>query len=135
MMVTDEGDNVKQAKRNDSRTTSVGRLLRETSINELPQLINILRGEMSLVGPRPHALVHNEYYRSRVRCYGNRHKVKPGMTGLAQISGFRGETDTPDKMSRRVEMDIHYINNWSIWLDLKILALTPIYGFVHRNAF
>ena len=135
MTVTEEGDKVKQATRNDSRTTRVGRLLRETSIDELPQLINVLRGEMSLVGPRPHALVHNEYYRSRVRRYSNRHKVKPGMTGLAQISGLRGETDTPDKMCRRVEMDIHYINNWSIWLDLKILALTPIFGLVHRNAF
>ena len=135
MTVTEEGDKVKQATRNNSRTTRVGRLLRETSIDELPQLINVLRGEMSLVGPRPHALVHNEYYRSRVRRYSNRHKVKPGMTGLAQISGLRGETDTPDKMCRRVEMDIHYINNWSIWLDLKILALTPIFGLVHRNAF
>src|SRR5262245_7712195 len=135
MTVTEEGDNVKQAKRHDSRITRVGRFLRESSIDELPQLINVLRGEMSLVGPRPHALVHNEYYRSCVRRYSNRHKVKPGMTGLAQINGLRGETDTHDKMSRRVEMDIHYINNWSIWLDLKILALTPIYGFVHRNAF
>jgi Undecaprenyl-phosphate glucose phosphotransferase len=135
MTVTEDGDNVTQATRKDARTTRVGRFLRETSIDELPQLINVLRGEMSLVGPRPHALVHNEYYRSRVSRYSNRHKVKPGMTGLAQINGLRGETDTPEKMRRRVEMDMHYINNWSIWLDLKILALTPIFGLMHRNAF
>jgi len=135
MMVAEDGDNVKQATRNDSRVTRVGRFLRETSIDELPQLINVLRGEMSLVGPRPHALVHNEYYRSRVSQYSNRHKVKPGITGLAQINGLRGETDTPEKMCQRVEMDIHYVNNWSIWLDLKILALTPIFGLLHRNAF
>ena len=135
MTVAEDGDNVKQATRNDPRTTRVGRFLRETSIDELPQLINVLRGEMSLVGPRPHALVHNEYYRSRVSRYSNRHKVKPGITGLAQINGLRGETDTPEKMHQRVEMDIHYVNNWSIWLDLKILALTPIFGLLHRNAF
>ena len=97
MTVAEDGDTVKQATRNDPRVTRVGRFLRETSIDELPQLINVLRGEMSLVGPRPHALVHNEYYRSRVSRYSNRHKVKPGITGLAQINGLRGETDTPRK--------------------------------------
>jgi putative colanic acid biosynthesis UDP-glucose lipid carrier transferase len=130
-----EDNNVVQAKKDDPRVTRVGRLLRMSSFDELPQLINVLRGEMSLVGPRPHALVHNEYYRSRVSRYSNRHKVKPGITGLAQINGLRGLTDTPEKMRQRVEMDIHYINNWSIWLDLKILALTPIFGLAHRNAF
>ena len=135
MRVAEDSDDVVQAKKEDSRITRVGRFLRKTSIDELPQLINVLRGEMSLVGPRPHALVHNEYYRSRVSRYSNRHKVKPGITGLAQINGLRGLTDTPEKMGQRVEMDIHYINNWSIWLDLKILALTPIFGLAHRNAF
>ena len=135
MRVAEDSDDVVQAKKEDSRITRVGRFLRKTSIDELPQLINVLRGEMSLVGPRPHALVHNEYYRSRVSRYSNRHKVKPGITGLAQINGLRGLTDTPEKMRQRVEMDIHYINNWSIWLDLKILALTPLFGLAHRNAF
>ncbi len=135
MTDAEEGGNVRQATKNDPRVTRVGRFLRKTSLDELPQLINVLRGEMSLVGPRPHALVHNDYYRSRVGSYANRHKVKPGITGMAQINGLRGETDTSEKMRRRVEMDIYYIDNWSLWLDCKILVLTPIYGFVHRNAF
>ena len=135
MTVAEDNNDVVQAKKDDPRVTRVGRLLRMSSFDELPQLINVLRGEMSLVGPRPHALVHNEYYRSRVNRYSNRHKVKPGITGLAQINGLRGLTDTPEKMRQRVEMDIHYINNWSIWLDLKILALTPIFGLAHWNAF
>jgi putative colanic acid biosynthesis UDP-glucose lipid carrier transferase len=135
MTVAEDNNDVVQAKKGDPRVTRVGRLLRMSSFDELPQLINVLRGEMSLVGPRPHALVHNEYYRSRVNRYSNRHKVKPGITGLAQINGLRGLTDTPEKMRQRVEMDIQYINNWSIWLDLKILALTPIFGLTHRNAY
>jgi putative colanic acid biosynthesis UDP-glucose lipid carrier transferase len=135
MTVAEDNNDVVQAKKDDPRVTRVGRLLRMSSFDELPQLLNVLRGEMSLVGPRPHALAHNEYYRSRVNRYSNRHKVKPGITGLAQIKGLRGLTDTPEKMRQRVEIDIHYINNWSIWLDLKILALTPIFGLAHRNAF
>jgi putative colanic acid biosynthesis UDP-glucose lipid carrier transferase len=135
MTVTEDGTDVKQAGRNDKRVTKVGRILRATSLDELPQLINVLKGEMSLVGPRPHALVHNDFYRTRVRSYANRHKVKPGITGLAQIHGLRGETDTPEKMEQRVEKDLYYIENWSIWLDLKILLLTPIFGFVSRNAY
>ena len=134
MKVMDDGDVVQQACKNDSRVTRTGRFLRRTSLDELPQLINVLRGEMSLVGPRPHALAHNSLYCKRIRSYANRHQVKPGITGLAQVNGLRGETDTQDKMKRRVDMDLYYIENWSIWLDLKILALTPIFGFLNRNA-
>lgn len=90
---------------------------------------------MSLVGPRPHALAHNEYYSTVLGRYANRHKVKPGMTGWAQVNGFRGETDTPEKMRGRVEHDLWYIENWSVWLDIKILIKTPFYGFVGSNAF
>jgi putative colanic acid biosynthesis UDP-glucose lipid carrier transferase len=129
------GPNVVQAKRNDPRVTRVGRFLRKTSLDELPQLFNVLKGDMSLVGPRPHALSHNEYYSSLLGRYANRHKVKPGITGWAQIHGFRGETDTPEKMRLRVEHDLYYIENWSLWLDLKILVATPFVGFVNRNAY
>lgn len=116
---------VKQATRNDERITRIGRFIRRTSIDELPQLFNVLRGDMSLVGPRPHAVAHNNYYTGKIVAYMARHRIKPGITGLAQISGLRGETDTLDKMERRVEYDIAYINNWSLWLDIKILIKTP----------
>ncbi|MCY1510119.1 UDP-glucose:undecaprenyl-phosphate glucose-1-phosphate transferase [compost metagenome] len=116
---------VKQATREDPRITRVGRFIRRTSIDELPQLFNVLQGRMSLVGPRPHAVAHNDYYTGKIDAYMARHRIKPGITGLAQISGSRGETETIDKMERRVELDLAYINNWSIWLDLKILIKTP----------
>jgi len=135
MTVTEDGPTIKQATKDDDRITKVGRFLRRTSLDELPQLINVVRGEMSLVGPRPHAIAHNEYYSDLLDRYANRHKMKPGITGWAQVNGYRGETDTPEKMRARVEHDLHYIENWSLLLDLKILILTPIYGFVHRNAF
>lgn len=135
MRVMEEGTEVKQAQKNDARVTRVGRLLRKTSLDELPQLVNILKGEMSLVGPRPHALVHNEYYGEMLERYANRHQVKPGLTGWAQVNGFRGETERTELMQKRVEYDLHYINNWSIWLDLRILFVTPVYGFTHKNAY
>jgi putative colanic acid biosynthesis UDP-glucose lipid carrier transferase len=124
MRVHDDRE-VVQASRNDSRITAVGRFIRRTSLDELPQLFNVLQGQMALVGPRPHAVAHNHYYSGKILAYMARHRIKPGITGLAQISGCRGETDTLDKMQRRVEMDLHYINNWSLWLDLKILVKTP----------
>jgi Undecaprenyl-phosphate glucose phosphotransferase len=135
MTVTENGDHIVQAKKNDVRVTRVGKFLRRTSLDELPQLFNVLKGEMSLVGPRPHAVAHNQHYRERLARYANRHCVKPGMTGWAQVNGFRGPTEDPEKMRKRVEADLYYIENWSLWLDIKILALTPLVGFVHRNAF
>ncbi len=116
---------VKQATRNDDRITPIGRFIRRTSIDELPQFINVLQGRMSLVGPRPHAVAHNDYYTGKIDAYMARHRIKPGITGLAQVSGCRGETETLDKMEKRVELDLVYINNWSVWLDLKILIKTP----------
>lgn len=116
---------VTQARRNDSRVTPVGRFIRRTSIDELPQLFNVLGGSMSLVGPRPHALAHNEYYASLIQSYMVRHRIKPGITGLAQVNGCRGETEQVEKMLRRVEYDIEYINRWSVWLDIKVLVKTP----------
>lgn len=116
---------VKQASREDPRITRVGRFIRRTSIDELPQLFNVLQGHMSLVGPRPHAVAHNDYYTGKIDAYMARHRIKPGITGLAQISGCRGETETLDKMEKRVKLDLAYINNWTLWLDLKILIKTP----------
>ena len=135
MRVAEDGAVVVQARKDDDRVTRIGRFLRRTSIDELPQLFNVLKGEMSLVGPRPHAVAHNQLYCARLERYANRHCVKPGMTGWAQIHGFRGPTEDPEKMRKRVQMDLYYIENWSISLDLKIIALTPFVGFVHRNAF
>jgi putative colanic acid biosynthesis UDP-glucose lipid carrier transferase len=134
MTVAENGDRVDQARENDPRVTRVGKLLRRTSLDELPQLFNVLRGEMSLVGPRPHALAHNQHYRERLDRYASRHCVKPGMTGWAQINGLRGPTEDAEKMRLRVHMDLYYIENWSLWLDLKIIAATPFVGFIHRNA-
>lgn len=135
MTVSEDGPTVIQAQKEDARVTRVGRFLRRSSLDELPQLINVLMGTMSLVGPRPHALAHNEYYSSTLESYAARHKVKPGITGWAQINGFRGETDTPEKMRKRVECDLYYIENWSIWFDLKIILLTPFYGLIGKNVF
>jgi putative colanic acid biosynthesis UDP-glucose lipid carrier transferase len=117
---------VKQAQKTDPRVTRVGGFLRRSSMDELPQLINVLKGDMSLVGPRPHAVAHNDYYSDKIIAYMARHRIKPGITGLAQISGYRGETETIDKMQKRVELDLDYINHWSLWLDIKILIKTPL---------
>jgi putative colanic acid biosynthesis UDP-glucose lipid carrier transferase len=126
---------VTQASKTDGRVTPFGAFLRRTSLDELPQFLNVLCGEMSIVGPRPHALEHNEQYKGLVDKYMLRHKVKPGITGWAQINGYRGETDTLEKMQRRVEHDLHYLQNWSLWLDLKIIALTVVRGFINPNAY
>ncbi len=126
---------VPQARRNDPRVTRLGAILRRSSLDELPQLINVLNGEMSLVGPRPHAVAHNEQYAKIIDDYLSRHRVKPGITGWAQVNGLRGETDTLEKMRLRVQHDLYYIDNWSLWFDLKILFLTPFVGFVHRHAY
>jgi putative colanic acid biosynthesis UDP-glucose lipid carrier transferase len=117
---------IEQASKNDPRFTPIGRFIRKTSIDELPQLFNVLQGTMSLVGPRPHAVEHNNYYSEKVTAYLSRHRIKPGITGLAQVNGFRGETDTLNKMEQRIAYDLEYINNWSPWLDIKILLKTPI---------
>ncbi|KQQ57275.1 undecaprenyl-phosphate glucose phosphotransferase [Pseudomonas sp. Leaf127] len=135
MTVQENGDVVRQATRNDARITPLGSFLRRTSLDELPQFFNVLRGDMSIVGPRPHAVAHNEQYRKQVNGYMLRHKVKPGITGWAQVNGWRGETDTLDKMRKRVEFDLHYIEHWSVWLDLKIILLTLFKGFLNKNAF
>jgi putative colanic acid biosynthesis UDP-glucose lipid carrier transferase len=135
MTVAEDGDSVKQATRGDSRITPFGAFLRRTSLDELPQFINSLSGSMSIVGPRPHAVAHNEEYRKQIQGYMLRHKVKPGITGLAQINGFRGETDTLDKMAGRVRYDLRYIQTWSLSLDLKIIFLTIFKGFKHKNAY
>jgi len=124
-----------QAKKGDPRVTPFGAFLRRTSLDELPQFYNVLQGRMSVVGPRPHALSHNEHYKELISSYMQRHKVKPGITGWAQVHGLRGETDTVDKMQRRVEYDLFYIENWSIWLDAKIVFLTLFKGFNDENAY
>ena len=135
MTVQDDGADVKQATKGDARITPFGSFIRKTSLDELPQFFNVLTGSMSIVGPRPHAVAHNEEYREKILGYMLRHKVKPGITGLAQISGFRGETDTLDKMEGRVKYDLKYIQTWSIRLDLKIIFLTVFKGFVDKNAY
>ena len=124
MTTTDNGPVVKQATRNDARITPLGRFLRSSSIDELPQIFNVFAGTMSLVGPRPHAVAHNEEYRKLIKGYMLRHKVKPGITGWAQVHGFRGETDTIEKMKGRIEYDLDYIRRWSLWLDFKTMFLT-----------
>ncbi len=135
MTVAEDGARVTQATRGDQRITPIGALLRRTSLDELPQLMHVVTGTMSLVGPRPHAVAHNEEYRTRIRGYMLRHKVKPGLTGWAQVNGWRGETDTLEKMVRRVEHDLDYIRRWSLLLDLEIIALTMLSPKVHRNAY
>ena len=136
MEVHSEGRGVlTQAEIDDPRIPPLGHFLRRTSLDELPQFFNVLQGRMSIVGPRPHALVHNEYYKDLVQSYMWRHKVKPGITGWAQINGYRGRTDTVEKMSQRVEHDLWYINNWSLWLDLKIILKSCYKGFFHKNAY
>ncbi len=135
MTCCENGGNVRQATRDDARVTKVGRFLRRTSLDELPQLFNVVEGSMSLVGPRPHATAHNEQYRSLINGYMLRHKVKPGITGLAQVSGHRGETETLDKMERRVACDHQYIREWSLWMDARILAKTLRVVLLQRNAY
>jgi putative colanic acid biosynthesis UDP-glucose lipid carrier transferase len=135
MTVTEDGPNVQQATKNDQRVTKFGAFLRRTSLDELPQFINVLFGEMSIVGPRPHAVAHNEMYRRMIHGYMLRHKVKPGITGWAQVNGWRGETDTLDKMEQRVSHDLHYIQNWGLLLDLKIIFKTVFGSGTRNNAY
>jgi putative colanic acid biosynthesis UDP-glucose lipid carrier transferase len=135
MTVSEDGDRVVQAKKNDQRVTPFGKFLRKTSLDELPQFINVLQGRMSVVGPRPHAVAHNEMYRKVIKNYMIRHKVKPGITGWAQVNGLRGETDTIDKMEARIEYDLDYLRNWSILLDLWIIVKTIKVVAGDKNAF
>ena len=134
-MVVHADEHVKQATRNDPRVTRLGKILRSTSLDELPQLFNVMTGCMSLVGPRPHAVAHNEIWRNQITGYMLRHKVRPGITGWAQVNGWRGETDKAYKMQKRVMFDLDYIQNWTPWLDVKIIALTIINGFRNENAY
>ncbi|NDL62328.1 undecaprenyl-phosphate glucose phosphotransferase [Acerihabitans arboris] len=135
MNVMDDGDKIIQAKKGDERLTRFGGFLRRTSLDELPQFFNVLIGDMSIVGPRPHAVAHNEQYRSLITGYMLRHKVKPGITGWAQINGWRGETDTIEKMQKRIDYDLEYIREWSVWLDLKIVFFTVFKGFISKEAY
>jgi putative colanic acid biosynthesis UDP-glucose lipid carrier transferase len=134
MTVCEDGAHVPQARRDDPRVTPVGAILRKTSLDELPQFINVIQGRMSVVGPRPHAVAHNETYRKLIKGYMLRHKVKPGITGWAQVNGYRGETDTLGKMEKRVEYDLDYLRNWSLRLDLYIVFRTLFVVFGHKNA-
>jgi Undecaprenyl-phosphate glucose phosphotransferase len=131
----EHGGKVTQAQRGDARVTRVGKFIRKTSLDELPQFINVLQGRMSVVGPRPHALAHNLEYVQHIPRYALRHKVKPGITGWAQICGYRGETDTLDKMEGRIKHDLHYLENWSVWMDIKIIILTPLATIQNKNVF
>jgi exopolysaccharide biosynthesis polyprenyl glycosylphosphotransferase len=135
MTVLEDGSVIEQATRGDRRVTRLGRMLRRLSIDELPQLLNVLKGEMSLVGPRPHALAHDEYYGRYIEHYSIRHNVKPGITGWAQVNGSRGETPHLDDMRRRIELDIWYVRSWSVWLDLKIIVATALQIIKSPNAF
>jgi putative colanic acid biosynthesis UDP-glucose lipid carrier transferase len=135
MTTQDNGSIIKQAIKGDPRITKFGAFIRRTSLDELPQFYNVLQGNMSIAGPRPHAVAHNEEYRQLIPKYMQRHLVKPGITGWAQINGWRGETDTLDKMENRINYDLYYINNWSLWLDIKIILITIIKGFVNKNAY
>jgi putative colanic acid biosynthesis UDP-glucose lipid carrier transferase len=135
MYVTENGDEVTQARKNDPRVTPIGAILRKYSLDELPQLINVLQGRMSLVGPRPHAVAHNEQYRRLIKGYMIRHKVRPGITGLAQVNGYRGETAELSQMEARVKYDLDYLRHWSPALDLKILVLTALRLFADKKAY
>ncbi|MEJ6006671.1 undecaprenyl-phosphate glucose phosphotransferase [Paucibacter sp. AS339] len=135
MKTQDNGSVVKQATKDDARITKFGAFIRRTSLDELPQFINVLQGRMSIVGPRPHAVAHNEEYRKLIKAYMVRHKVKPGITGWAQVNGLRGETDTIDKMKARVEYDLEYLRNWSLALDLQIIVRTARLMLFDRNAY
>jgi len=126
---------VTQARRGDPRITRVGAFLRKTSLDELPQFINVLKGQMSVVGPRPHAVEHDELYKDLVEDYMYRYRIKPGITGWAQVNGFRGETDRIEKMEARVVCDLYYIQHWSFWLDIKIIGITLVKGFISKTAY
>jgi undecaprenyl-phosphate galactose phosphotransferase/putative colanic acid biosynthesis UDP-glucose lipid carrier transferase len=134
MNVLEDGADIRQATKNDDRVTRIGRWLRATSIDELPQLFNVLAGDMSMVGPRPHAVAHDVQYRSLIAGYAARHDVKPGITGWAQVCGFRGETPSIELMARRVEHDLWYVEHWSLWLDCKIVLQTAIALMRPQNA-
>jgi putative colanic acid biosysnthesis UDP-glucose lipid carrier transferase len=134
MTTCDDGDVVQQACKNDPRITKFGAFLRRSSLDELPQFFQVITGEMSIVGPRPHAIAHNEYYRPLIHGYMLRHKVKPGITGWAQVNGWRGETDTLEKMKKRVEYDLNYISHWAFTFDLKIILMTVFAANTHKNA-
>src|SRR5439155_3753536 len=135
MKVLEDGDVIRQATKDDDRVTRFGAYLRRTSLDELPQFINVLQGRMSVVGPRPHAVAHNEMYRKLIRGYMIRHKVRPGITGLAQVNGFRGETDTVEKMKARIEYDLAYLRSWSLLLDLQIVLKTVVVVLRKQNAY
>lgn len=135
MTVCEDGPDIAQAKKDDVRVTKLGAFLRRSSLDELPQFFNVLQGRMSIVGPRPHAVAHNEMYRKLIKGYMLRHKVKPGITGWAQVNGFRGETDTLDKMESRIDYDLEYLRNWSLWLDLRIIFLTVWVILRRKNAY
>jgi putative colanic acid biosynthesis UDP-glucose lipid carrier transferase len=135
MRTLEDGAVVVQATRGDPRITPFGAFIRKTSLDELPQFLNVLQGRMSIVGPRPHAVAHNEQYRKQVKAYMARHKVKPGITGWAQVNGLRGETDTLDKMAARIEFDLEYLRNWTLGLDLLIIARTVKLVFFDRDAY
>ncbi|WP_407117233.1 undecaprenyl-phosphate glucose phosphotransferase [Bradyrhizobium sp. LMG 9283] len=135
MRVLEDGPTIVQAQKDDPRVTPIGKWLRKTSIDELPQLLNVLKGDMSLVGPRPHAAAHNTEYEQIIGNYAFRHHVKPGITGWAQVNGYRGETRTLELMQKRVEYDLWYINNWSLWLDVRILLGTAVSAFKHQAAY
>ncbi|KPK15338.1 MAG: hypothetical protein AMJ62_09505 [Myxococcales bacterium SG8_38] len=135
MTVTEDGAEIKQATKNDTRVTKIGAVLRRWNLDELPQFFNVLEGSMSIVGPRPHAVAHNELYRKKIQGYMLRHKVKPGITGWAQVNGWRGETDTLEKMEKRIEHDLDYIRNWSLLWDLQIVVMTVVGSRARRNAY
>jgi undecaprenyl-phosphate galactose phosphotransferase/putative colanic acid biosynthesis UDP-glucose lipid carrier transferase len=135
MTVLDDGATIKQAVRGDKRVTRIGAWLRKTSIDELPQLFNVLKGEMSIVGPRPHAAAHDHHYEELISCYAFRHHMKPGITGWAQVNGYRGETPTLECMKGRVDFDIWYVDNWSVLLDVKIILRTVSELVRGRNAY
>jgi putative colanic acid biosynthesis UDP-glucose lipid carrier transferase len=135
MMVMEDGDEFRQATKHDPRVTGVGHILRRTSIDELPQLYNVLIGEMSIVGPRPHAIAHNEMFNRKIEAFWRRHNVKPGITGWAQVNGCRGETNTLNKMRRRIEYDLEYVDRWSLVFDLKIILMTIFSKNAHLHAY
>lgn len=135
MTVAEDGDTVKQATKNDQRVTRVGWFLRRSSLDELPQLLNVIQGQMSLVGPRPHALAHDEYYGAQIPTYEQRFRTRPGITGLSQVKGLRGETETVGDMEQRIRFDNIYIENWSMLSDLKILMMTAVVVPLQRTAY
>jgi exopolysaccharide biosynthesis polyprenyl glycosylphosphotransferase len=135
MRTSTSQEKFQQTKRDDPRVTTIGRLLRRTNIDELPQLFNVVRGDMSIVGPRPHATVHNDMFASQIKMIYRRHNVKPGITGWAQVNGFRGAADTCEKMRKRIEYDLYYVDHWSIFFDIKIVLMTVLSKKAYMNAF